>query len=348
MTPVWTPLPVDRWPLPDRHQWQVALADGGPLDDRGAAAHWSAATRLKNGEGYGRWLAFLADEDPDALAEHPAARVTTDRLDTYLASIEHKALYTRFNAVDELWSMLRLFDSKADCTVLRRAWRRLKRRAEQGTSRKNGRIVGSTSLLEAGLEHFKAAADVAFPVAAAVQARDGLMIALLALRPLRRRNLADLVLGRSLIQLGDAWHIRFEPHETKTGRVIELPWPTLLHEALAAYMEWYRPVLLRDKNRDHLWLTHMATAMAPHSISVRVSEVTTRLLGVDVSPHLFRDSLATTMAIEDPDHIRAAAVLLGHSTPRTVERHYNQAQSIEAARRYQDALLDRIEAGRRR
>ncbi|MEQ9640310.1 MAG: tyrosine-type recombinase/integrase [Alphaproteobacteria bacterium] len=348
MMTVWTPLPVDHWPEPDRQAWLAALADGGPLDNIGAAANWSAATRLKNGEGYGRWLAFLAAEDPDALAEHPTARVTTERLDTYLASIGHKALYTRFNAVDELWAMLRLFDPKADYTVLRKVWYRLKHRAEQGTSRKNGRIVASTRLLEAGLGHFEAAANRAFPVAAAVQARDGLMVALLALRPLRRRNLADLVLGRSLIRTGDGWRIRYDPHEIKTGRAIELPWPAVLDEALATYLDQYRPVLLKGADNNHLWITQMATPMAPHSISVRVSEVTSRLLGIDVSPHLFRDSLATTMAIEDPDHIRAATVLLGHTTPRTVERHYNQAQSIDAARQYQAALLDRLEADRRR
>lgn len=348
MTTVWTPLPIDCWPASDHRQWQAALATGGPLDNSGAAAHWSPATRLKFRHGYGRWLAFLRADDPDALAEPPATRPTAERLDIYLASIEHKALSTRFNAIDELWSTLRLFDPKADYAVLRRAWRRLMHRAERETSRKNGRIVASTRLLEAGLEHFENAASVPSPVAGAVQARDGLMIALLALRPLRRRNLADLVLGRSLIQVRNAWHIRFASHETKTGRVIEMPWPGALADLLTTYLDRYRLVLLKGTNNSHLWITQMATAMAPHSITVRVSEVTTRLLGVDVSPHLFRDSLATTMAIEDPDHIRAASALLGHSTPRTVERHYNQAQSIEAARRYQAALLDRIEAGRRR
>ena len=174
------------------------------------------------------------------------------------------------------------------------------------------------------------------------------MVAALALRPLRRRNLADLRIGRSLQETGNGWRIFFEPDETKTGRVIDFPWPEQLNAALVLYLEHYRPILLKGRTSDHLWITYRATSMTPHSITCRVKKITRDLVGVDVSPHLFRGSLATTLAIEDPDHVRAASVILGHATPRTTERYYNRAQSIDAARSYQDMLQDLIRSRRRR
>jgi hypothetical protein len=34
--------------------------------------------------------------------------------------------------------------------------------------------------------------------------------------------------------------------------------------------------------------------------------------------------------------------ILGHSTPATSEKHYNQARSLEASRRYQKVIADLI------
>jgi len=46
-----------------------------------------------------------------------------------------------------------------------------------------------------------------------------------------------------------------------------------------------------------------------------------------------RDSLPTSLAIDDPKHVGAASAILGHADPRVTERHYNLAKSIEAGLR---------------
>ena len=61
--------------------------------------------------------------------------------------------------------------------------------------------------------------------------------------------------------------------------------------------------------------------------------------GQSVNPHLFRDCAATSIAIDDPAHVRIASQILGHRSTATTERYYNQAQAIDAARRYQDFLV---------
>jgi hypothetical protein len=46
-----------------------------------------------------------------------------------------------------------------------------------------------------------------------------------------------------------------------------------------------------------------------------------------------------TQPIEDPAHIGIASPLLGHRTAAAAELHYNQARTVEAAARFQRALL---------
>ena len=66
---------------------------------------------------------------------------------------------------------------------------------------------------------------------------------------------------------------------------------------------------------------------------------TAEAFGTPINPHLFRDCAATSIAIDDPEHVRVASQLLGHRSRATTEQYYNQAQAIDAARRYQDFLV---------
>ncbi len=74
----------------------------------------------------------------------------------------------------------------------------------------------------------------------------------------------------------------------------------------------------------------------------QVRQRTREGLGKDVNLHLFRDAAATTLAIIDPQHVRAASTLLGHRSPATTETYYQQAQSIEAHRRFASIVKERV------
>ena len=63
-------------------------------------------------------------------------------------------------------------------------------------------------------------------------------------------------------------------------------------------------------------------------------------MGVPISPHLFRDCAATTIAIDDPEHVLTIAPLLGHTTLKTSEKHYNHARSLDASRRFQAVMRE--------
>jgi hypothetical protein len=72
--------------------------------------------------------------------------------------------------------------------------------------------------------------------------RDGLIIALLALCPIRLRNLAELGVGRQLRLIGDTWWIILEPNETKTGHPDERPVPKIVAEAIGRWLGYWRSV----------------------------------------------------------------------------------------------------------
>ena len=63
--------------------------------------------------------------------------------------------------------------------------------------------------------------------------------------------------------------------------------------------------------------------------------------------HLFRDCAATSIAAEDPDHVRLAAQLLGHASLQTTERYYVAANTRSAMRRHHDRIREiRLGAGK--
>jgi len=202
----------------------------------------------------------------------------------------------------------------------------------------------SDELLGLGLSLMEEA-TMAAGLEAAILHRDGLIIALLALVPLRRRNFASLRLDRNLVEINGSWLISLDACETKTRAPLELLWPGELVGPLHTYLNVHRPVLSAINGRwakridNALWVSSHGSPMTEMAIYDRIRRHTAEAFGVAVNPHLFRDAAATTLAIVDPEHVRVAAPLLGHRTFMTTERHYQQAKTFEAHRAYVDAVF---------
>jgi integrase len=167
------------------------------------------------------------------------------------------------------------------------------------------------------------------------------MIALLALRPIRLRNLAGLELGRTVRQGPAGWCITISADETKTHRRIEVGWPSNLIDALVIYLTLHRPVLLHGGSAKALWVGSTRQALAEHTIRQAIIRRTQTEFGVAINPHLFRDCAATTLAIEDPAHVGAAATILGHASSSTTHKHYIHANTLAASRRHLAAVTAR-------
>ena len=174
--------------------------------------------------------------------------------------------------------------------------------------------------------------------------RDGLMIAFLALQPLRLKNLADLVLGQSLVKVGGLWTVVIPGDQTKTHAPIEVTWPDSLIAPPEHYLSTIRPSLARRRRTspidagDHLLISAEGKPLSPKRVNYAIKLRTVAAFGKAINPHLARDIAAITLAIEDPLHVRAAAPVLGHATLGTTERHYQQATGLRAQRAHADVV----------
>jgi site-specific recombinase XerD len=210
---------------------------------------------------------------------------------------------------------------------------------------KQPRLRSSRELHELGMSLMADADEFStVPWKCATRFRDGLIIALLAARPLRIRNFAGLVIGSHIVETSEGFTLRIPADEVKTHINLEFPLPLDLVRPMRRYLAIHRPVLLGGNEDGHLWITKHGDWMRDGAIYNRVTKLTKKAFGVSVNPHLFRDCAATSMAIEDPEHVHAASKLLGHATIETTTRHYNQATSLSAGR----AICNNIQAMRQR
>jgi len=349
LDPARRPLPLDAWPLPDRAAWAAALAPGDVLDPGGLAAGWRPHSKRNAVQGWGHFLAWLTRTGQLTSDAGLSQRVTPERLIGYVAALRARGnapttILSRLNTLD---LFLRAVDPGADRGPLRRLLGRLRAEAEGvGHHDKRGRLQASHDLFALGCRRMaQAEAGDLTPRRRAVAYRDGLVIALLAARPLRLRNLAALELDRHLVRAGEGWRLVIPGAETKTGRPLELPFPSALVPALERYLAVHRPVLAVAQGRRGqgqagaaLWLSAAGGPLSAGTLAFHVTELTRAAFGRSVSPHLFRDCAATSLALEDPTHVRLAAQVLGHAAFATTEKHYNLARSQEAATSWHQTL----------
>lgn len=337
-------IPLSDWPVMDRAAWQAALRPGDPLDDPGPLAERSAEQTSKFQAAYGRWLGFLTERGFDGREKSGldlfyAENVTSfvRRLSADLAPCSVRAYLT------ELYTVARAMAPDREFEFLRGATRHIWRTARPVTD-KRGRLVASRDLYELGFELMTRAETRSTPLQAAGDYRDGFMIALLAARPVRRRNLAAIEIDRQLTREGDRYWLSFPAEEIKTHRPLEFPLPRALTGPMETYLSQYRPFLAARTGRwkndpgRALWVSGDGSRLKASRMHERICARTKERFGYPINLHLFRDAAATSIAIEDPAHVGIILAILGHSVIRTSETYYNQASGIEAARHYQDVI----------
>jgi integrase/recombinase XerD len=336
-------LRLDEWPDTDRIVWHDLFRTGDLLDrDQGAGSRWSPATIHKYRRGYGRWLDFLARSGRLHADERLGDRVSPQAVSAYVEHLQHCcAPFTVFSRLAELCSTIRVVAPDGNWAWLQRLVSRLRRIAQKQVGIKD--TVSSARLFDWSLRELTALAEaIAATVSSIGQAahyRNVLMVGFLSSRPIRMRNLAMIGIGHHLIRKSSGYDLAFASHETKTGTPIETSVPDDLTEPMDFYIEQARPILARGNETARLWLNQYGTPMNEQGLYRRIVKVTEQDFGHRINPHRFRDCVATTIAIEDPKHAQIIAPILGHSTMRTAERHYNQAPQLDAARDYQAAIL---------
>jgi integrase len=337
-------LPLAEWPDAERTAWERALRPGWKLGHR--ANRLGQETRKDLRRRYGQFLHFCSRTGRLDPAAEPGSLVTLDAITGFIA--EHQARVgsvTVAQSVFKVCRAARLIAPTLDFTWLSEIAKDLALIAEP--MNKSARVVTTARLVEAGLTLVaEAGLATSSPlVVRSLMARNGLMVAMLAVCPIRLKNFAALEIDKSFVEQEGTWWIVLR--NTKSRRPDERPIPDYLNDAIKQYLEVYRPALraldpakrqngneptgaVFDRDRA-LWIGRLGDALSYGAVQRIIPETTRETIGVDVSPHLVRASAATTAALHSANNPNLASALLHHTRRSVTEDHYNRASSLSVA-----------------
>jgi integrase len=332
-------LPLEQWPTADHDAWLAAIQPKGFLRKGGRGEAWRPASRRAVLGAYGRWLSYLSGQGIDLFSEAPPQRFTPARMEVYAAFIlEGRSTITAANYFAVLcMAVIGMFPAE-DWDWLRAIQKELRRQAVRTKTKHLAPAdelfsLGTSLLTQAGALLDSANLPLRQRHAAARDFRDGLIIALLAVRPLRIKNFVETEIGTHLRQTSTWTTIEFTGDETKTHAPIRMAWPEDLLVPLTRYLDEVRPLLITapmtggnvrrpGEPGARLWVGQGGTAFSPGGLNLALARHTKQKFGHALTAHRFRDSVATAIANDDPSKLRLAAEMLGHKRVTTTEGHY--------------------------
>jgi integrase/recombinase XerD len=335
-------LPYAEWPEEDRGLWDTAFKKGeGLFDDCGPGAHLSERSQQQLQYAYAKFLKFVSVRHPDRLGCDPAVRVNPDMIEQFVKFQPATCGDVTISIyLYHLWLVLKSMCHTCDWSWLVTIDERIAARGKQ--KRKKYHLVTSETLYALGIALMHRALSSGKPVtASSVQTtyRDGLIIAFLALIPLRRRTLGLLRIGQHLVRSGGGWAVDIPAEDTKSKRPLEFPLSAELSARIDFYLKEIRSRIPGAEGNDHLWVNRCGP-MSDKMIYANVRRQTQKALGFPVNLHRFRHAAATFWSVRDPVNVRGVKDLLGHATFAPTEQHYIMAQSRMAGRALARAIED--------
>lgn len=338
-------LKFSEWPEKDRGFWEDLKRPRDLFEFSEGFRSWTKSTRLKRFRTYTKWLTFLKKLEPNSLNLDPIDRVSPERVRAFIENNRKLSHSTQFGYLMDLYVLARRMSSDRDLIWLK-SLANIAQRQLRLNPGPEPPFIPSNELFYSGLRYFYAAHRrrpqcYDHRRGISVQARDGLMIALLAARPLRRQNFSCIHIDHNLIRQEQGYKLVFSPDETKTRKSFEVSVPYKLVEPIDLYLNHHRRILLRHKRSDKFWIGCYGKPLTDRGVAARIKKFTKQRFGVSLSMHVFRHCAATSIALADPDEVNVARTVLGHSRLTTTEQFYNLANSLEASQRYQSMILAR-------
>lgn len=329
------------WPMADQAAWAEARRPHQRLTLGGSAAHLSITTQNDLARRYGLFLEHVirALGKLDTTGT-PAASVRRDRVDSYVAELNLRvSTVTVYGSIVKLRRVAEyldphtgygwLRDIENDCAL------------EMTPASKFNRIVETDAIVFAGLALMEEAETTKTRTRPqrAQSYRNGLMIALLALCPIRLKNLSSLTIDKNFVKLGEGWLIVLGAKDTKERRPDERPIPAFLSRYVEIYLETYRPAF--SYAGKELWVGTYGRPLSYSAVERIVTETTRQTLGIPISPHLFRSCAASSAYMHARSTPKLASALLNHRGSNTTQAHYNRSKSAFYGHEF-GSLLDNL------
>ena len=349
-------VPPSDWPEDLRQSWTAANRPGSLLRQPKRATTWSAPTRLSATGGIGNFLFWLR-QTGQPMPDGPFVDlVTPERVMAYAeqrrSEIRDVSVRSR---LEGLRRGLAVMFPERDWSWIRRIIASIPDGRAASRQRKQPRIRHSHELFDLGVRLTQRAETRTDwrPTKRAVLFRDGLIIAFLALRPIRRKNVAALVIGVHVLKTAAGWRLSLPAAEVKNRQAYDANIPAEIGVLLDRYLAVHRPILLAARGQPrpaatpYLWISWAGQPLAPDTIAQQVCARTAKAFGKSVPPHLFRDCAMTTWALDLSKQVRAGIHVLGNRSFAVAESAYNMAGSNIAAKKLQDALATVRQASNR-
>ena len=169
-----------------------------------------------------------------------------------------------------------------------------------------------------------------------LQYRDGLIIAVLSLWPIRRRSIAALTLTHLHLD-EDRADFDLGASDTKANRAESWPVPVVLIPYLKRYLVEVRPALVRGHS-DALWPSLKGGGLQGGQIYIIVRRRTREAFGRGMALHDFRRAAATFLAMDAPEKVGLIPGILQHANAEIGDQFYNLARSSAASKRHVEAV----------
>ncbi|MEP9386161.1 hypothetical protein [Mesorhizobium sp. KR9-304] len=333
-------LPKDQWPSGDRLRFELARQPRDIFDESApSCSNWSEGTWRRVETPYRRWLGFLALEFPADLLLPAEKRIIPERVKGF---VEHLVETIRDTSIvinlEGLLMAARLLAPDDDFDWLSALKNRLAIRARPMERLSKLKMPWDTLALGLSLMDGAMIASPRNHLLNEIEYRDGLIIALLSLWPIRRRSMAALTGSRHIVRSCNTLTINLFGADTKTGRPHSFVVPAKLSPYLIYYLDVVRPRLLKYVPHDALWVSQHGKELTAGSVYLTIRKHTREHFGAAMGMHDFRRAAATSLALEAPDKVGLASSLLQHAKQDTTGRHYNLAGMAHASRRFREAI----------
>jgi integrase/recombinase XerD len=336
-------LPFREWPADDRQRWEAVFKSGDLFDDASRGAHLAPSTREALRVSYAQYLRFITDHHRGLLDRPPEVRLNRELIAEYVSwlrrtnqessvvtTLRHLRLALRLICPDVDWARL--------LTITKRIAAAAPRKARKYPA------VTSERLYLLGIELMDHAVASArehgrLSKLAAMEYRDGLLTALLALFLPRRRTVTAIRIGRQLVRAGELCALEIPPEDTKNKQALDFPISADMSRRIDVYLQEFRVHLPGADGHNGLWASNKRRPMSHSAIYDAVRRRTKKAFGFAVNLHHFRHAAGYFWSIHDPVNVRGVKDLMGHvSFEKTTERHYVMGQSRLAGRALAKAL----------
>jgi integrase len=329
-------LPIAEWPVSDSLGWAEACRPAQRLTRGGAASHLAPVSQADIANRYGLYLDFLRRNrrfDPTMGA---TTLVIPTNVNDFITELQARVRsVTVWNSVYKLRRAAQLIAPGGDFGWLTEIEKDIA--IVMVPRSKADRLVLTERLVEAGLALIQEAETFGkTPLARAAGVRNGLIITLLALHPLRIKNFANLRIADTFTNIQGQWWLHIRSKSTKSKRVDERRVPKFVTEIVNRYVNMHHRILCRDSIEETaLWISSTTgRPMTVKNLGTLISKITRETMGIDVSPHLFRTADASTAAIHGGKFPHLASALLSHRDTRVTDEHYNRTMGMSAGEEY--------------